>query len=103
MQIFFPLKREQESEHVVSTVQTCMKEYGFTVEQANEKLLGIIEETWMDISEEVLQQKHPMPLLEKAVNLGRSMDFIYKREDAYTVPHNLKSTISSVCVDLVWI
>jgi hypothetical protein len=75
--LFF-LKREQASEHVVSTVQTCMKEYGFTVEQAKEKLGALIDEAWMDIVEECLDGGHPMALLEKAVNLARGMDHMYK-------------------------
>ena len=57
---FRPFKREQASEHVVSTVQTCMKQYGVTAEQANEKLRVVIEEAWMDIVEEYLNQKRPM-------------------------------------------
>jgi len=39
---------------MVSTVQTCAKEYGTTIEQAIEKLRELIEEAWMDITEECL-------------------------------------------------
>ncbi|KAG2551931.1 hypothetical protein PVAP13_9KG443700 [Panicum virgatum] len=91
--------REQASEHVVSTVQTCMKEYGFTVEQAKEKLGALIDEAWMDIVEECLDGGHPMALLEKAVNLARGMDHMYKRDDAYTFPLGLKDAIASTFVD----
>lgn len=93
------MKREQASEHVASTVQTCMKQYGVTVEKANEKLIIIIEESWMDIVEECLDRKHPMVLLETAVNLARTMDFMYKREDAYTLSSVLKNVITSIYVD----
>nr|QBA83585.1 terpene synthase family protein [Chrysopogon zizanioides] len=94
-------EREQTSEHVGSTVQTCMKQYGVTVEEANEKLRVIIEEAWMDIVEECLEQKRPMALLETAVNVARTMDFMYKREDAYTLSFSLKDVIASMYVNSV--
>ncbi|KAK3120868.1 hypothetical protein QOZ80_8BG0642880 [Eleusine coracana subsp. coracana] len=94
-------KREQASEHVASTVQTCMKQYRVTVEEANEKLRTIIEESWMDIVEECLDRKHPMEFLEKAVNTARTMDFMYKREDAYTLSFSLKDVIASMYVNPV--
>ncbi|TKW05096.1 hypothetical protein SEVIR_7G154300v4 [Setaria viridis] len=94
-------EREQTSDHVVSTVQTCMKEYGFTVAQANKKLGETVEEAWMDIVQECLDQKHPMAVLEKAVNLARTMDFIYKREDAYTLSYSLKDIMTSLYVNFV--
>ncbi|KAL6856832.1 hypothetical protein ACP4OV_018214 [Aristida adscensionis] len=94
-------EREQSSEHVVSTVQTCMKQYGVTVEQANEKLRVVIEKAWMDILQECLDQKYPMALLDKAVNLARTMDFMYKREDAYTLSFSLKDVIDSMYIKFV--
>ncbi|CAL5009974.1 unnamed protein product [Urochloa decumbens] len=94
-------EREQASEHVASTVQTCMKKYGITVEEANRKLRVIIEKAWMDIVQECLDQKHPMALLEKAVDLGRTIDFMYKHEDAYTLSFSLKDTIASLYVNFV--
>ncbi|CAO2199976.1 unnamed protein product [Urochloa humidicola] len=95
------LKREQASEHVASTVQTCMKQYGITVEEANKKLKVIIEKAWMDIVQECLDQKHPVELLEKTVDLGRTMDFMYKHEDAYTLSFRLKHIIASMYVNFV--
>lgn len=85
----------------MSTVQTCMKQYGVTREEANDKLRVIIEEAWMDILEEYLDQKHPMTLLEKAVNVAQTMDFMYKREDAYTFSFSLKDVIASMYVNSV--
>ena len=76
-----------------------MKQYGVTVEQANEKLRVIIEEAWMDIVQEYLDQKRPMEFLEKSVDVARTMDFIYKHDDAYTVPLSLKNTITSMYVN----
>nr|CAB3479911.1 unnamed protein product [Digitaria exilis] len=94
-------KREQASVHVVSTVQTCMKQYGLTAEQAKQKLTAMIEEAWMDIIEDYLNQKRPMELLEKAVDVARTMDFFYKYDDAYTLPLSLKDTLTSMYVNSV--
>ncbi|KAF8712833.1 hypothetical protein HU200_028606 [Digitaria exilis] len=94
-------EREQASIHVVSTVQTCMKQYGVTAEQAKQKLSVTIEEAWMDIVEDYLDQKHPMELLEKSVDVARTMDFFYKYDDAYTLPLSLKDTLTSMYVDSV--
>ncbi|KAJ1288649.1 hypothetical protein BS78_02G104000 [Paspalum vaginatum] len=95
-------EREQASKHVASTVQACMKENGIMrVDQANEKLRALIDEAWMDIIQGYLQRAHPTELLEKAVNVARIMDNIYKRDDAYTNPHSLKDTVTSIYVNPV--
>nr|CAB3482081.1 unnamed protein product [Digitaria exilis] len=94
-------EREQASVHVVSTVQTCMKQYGVTAEQAKEKLRVTIEEAWKDIVEDYLDLKRPMELMEKSVDLARTIDFFYKYDDAYTLPLRVKDTLSSMYVDSV--
>ena len=99
--VFIFLKREQGSDHMVSTVQTCTIEHGITVVEANEKLKVIIEEAWMDIVHERLLKKHSMVLLEKATNLARTMDFMYKREDEYTLSFSLKKTLTSLYVNFI--
>lgn len=76
-----------------------MKEYGITVDHANEKLRALIDEAWMDIVQGCLDQTHPMELLEKAVNVARGMDNMYKRDDAYTHPDSLKDTVNSMYVN----
>ena len=62
---------------MVSTVQACAKEHGVTIEEAIEKLRKLIEEAWMDIIEECLSQLQPIALLERVINLARTMDFMY--------------------------
>lgn len=53
----------------------------------------------MDINEECMQPTaHPMAVLQRAVNLARTMDFLYKREDAYTLSYSIKQTLTSVYV-----
>jgi (-)-germacrene D synthase len=93
------LQREQASlDHVASTVQTCMKQYEVTEEEANEKLRAINEMAWMDIVQDNLEQERPIALLDTAINVARIADFLYKREDAYTLPFSLKDIIGSMYV-----
>ncbi|KAJ1267208.1 hypothetical protein BS78_07G038700 [Paspalum vaginatum] len=94
-------EREQASDHMASTVQTCMKQYGVTVGEAIEKLKEIVEKAWMDMVQECLDQKYPLVLLEKAVNFARILDFYYKSEDLFTNPSNLKPTLMSLFVEFV--
>nr|CAB3482105.1 unnamed protein product [Digitaria exilis] len=96
MNDIMPHEREQASDHMESTVQTCMKQYGVTVEEAIEKLNVIVEKAWMDMIQECLDQKYPMLLLEKVVSFAQSIDFFYKSEDLYTLPWNLKDTLTSM-------
>jgi len=37
--------------------------------------------------------------LEKSVDVARTMDFFYKRDDAYTLPLSIKDTITSMYVN----
>jgi hypothetical protein len=75
-----------------------MKVHGVTVEQAEGKLRGLIDEAWMDVVEGCPDGKHPTTLLEKMVNLAQGMD-MYKRGDAYTLPIGLKHATTSMLVD----
>jgi predicted RNase H-like HicB family nuclease len=86
---------------MVSTVQACAKEHGITIEQATEKLRELIEEAWMDITEECLAQPQPMALLDRAVNLARTMEFLYKDVDGYTESYAIKDTLGSLYVNLI--
>lgn len=86
---------------MASTVQTCMKQYAVTVEEAIEKLREIVEEAWMDIVEGCLDQEYPMALLGKVVTFAQSLDFMYKHEDAYTLNSNLKDLLTSLLVKFV--
>ncbi|AQK40889.1 terpene synthase23 [Zea mays] len=95
-------KREASNNTMVSTVQTCAKEYGTTtVEQAIEKIRELIEEAWMDITHECLRQPQPKALLERAVNLARTMDFLYKDADGYTDSRSIKGILDSLYVHLI--
>uniref|UniRef100_A0A804RHM3 Terpene synthase metal-binding domain-containing protein n=1 Tax=Zea mays TaxID=4577 RepID=A0A804RHM3_MAIZE len=92
-------EREQaSSDHVASTVQTCMKQYNVTIKEANEKLRAVIEEAWMDIVQDSLEQERPRALLDIAINVARVADFMYKREDAYTLSFVIKDIIASMYI-----
>ncbi|CAM0907199.1 unnamed protein product [Alopecurus aequalis] len=99
-------EREQYSgqQHGMSTVEACMVENSYTTkEDAYKKLRELIEESWMDISEEHLRltamQPAAAPLLEPVVDSTRMLDFLYKDHDAYTNPHTLKRVADSIYVD----
>ena len=79
-------------------MQACAREHDITTEEAIEKLREIIEEAWMDITEECLSQPQPTVLLERVVNLARTMDFLYKDVDAYTESCSIKDTLNSLYV-----
>ncbi|KAK8450643.1 hypothetical protein SEVIR_6G067002v4 [Setaria viridis] len=94
-------KREAASKNMVSTVQACPKEHGITIEQATEKLTELIEEAWMDITEECLAQAQPMALLGRVVSLARTMKFLCKDVDGYTESYSIKDTLDSLYVNLI--
>jgi len=78
-----------------------MKQYGVTVEEAIEKLGVILEKAWMDMVQECFDQEYPMALLEKVISFAQSVDFFYKREDLYTLPSNLKDTLTKMYVKFI--
>jgi hypothetical protein len=55
----------------------------------------------MDITEESLAQPQPMALLDRAVNLARTMEFLYKDVDGYTESYAIKDTLGSLYVNLI--
>uniref|UniRef100_A0ACD6AAX4 Uncharacterized protein n=1 Tax=Avena sativa TaxID=4498 RepID=A0ACD6AAX4_AVESA len=87
----------------MSTVEACMEENNYTAkEDAYSKLRELIEESWMDISEEHFRPagaQPPAQLLEVVVDATRMLDFLYKDQDAYTIPQALKRVADSIYVD----
>ncbi|KAM0876225.1 hypothetical protein ACQ4PT_036317 [Festuca glaucescens] len=98
-------EREQYSgqQQGMSTVEACMRENNYTSkEDAYHKLWDLIEESWMDITEERLRPpagQPAAPLLEAVVDATRMLDFLYKDHDAYTAPQALKRVADSIYVD----
>nr|XP_018684349.1 PREDICTED: alpha-humulene synthase-like [Musa acuminata subsp. malaccensis] len=76
---------EQTREHVASTVQCYMKEYGTNVHVACKKLQVQVDVAWKDINEECLNQTaFPVALLERITNYARMAENIYKHIDGNT-------------------
>ncbi|THU47929.1 hypothetical protein C4D60_Mb09t20850 [Musa balbisiana] len=66
---------EQTREHVASTVQCYMKEYGTNVHVACKKLQVLVDDAWKDINEECLNQTaFPIALLQRIVNFSRMIE-----------------------------
>uniref|UniRef100_A0A804JX72 Terpene synthase metal-binding domain-containing protein n=1 Tax=Musa acuminata subsp. malaccensis TaxID=214687 RepID=A0A804JX72_MUSAM len=91
---------EQTREHVASTVQCYMKEYGTNVYVACKKLQGLADDAWKDINEECLNPTaFPIALLERIVNFSRMIEHIYKYIDGYTnSSRKMKEYISLILV-----
>nr|XP_018684038.1 PREDICTED: alpha-humulene synthase-like isoform X2 [Musa acuminata subsp. malaccensis] len=76
---------EQTREHVASTVQCYMKEYGTNVHVACKKLQGLVDDAWKEINEECLNPTaFSIALLERIINYSRVAENIYKYIDGYT-------------------
>jgi hypothetical protein len=97
------MQREKMTRHVASTIESYMKEHKVPVHVAREIIQDMIEETWKDFNEEWFNTNNHMPkeLLERIFNLTRTMDFMYKQDDAYTNSHVIKDTISKLFVEHV--
>ncbi|THU43308.1 hypothetical protein C4D60_Mb00t07620 [Musa balbisiana] len=76
---------EQTREHVASTIQCYMKEFGTNVHVACENLQVMVEDAWKDVNEECLNPTAAsVPLLERIVNFLCLFNDIYKDIDGYT-------------------
>ncbi|XP_065048733.1 alpha-humulene synthase-like isoform X2 [Musa acuminata AAA Group] len=75
---------EQTREHVASTVQCYMKEYGTDVHVACKKLRGLVDDAWKEINEECLNSTFSIALLERIINYSRISENTYKYIDGYT-------------------
>ena len=89
--------------HVASTIESCVKEHKVPLEVARVKIQEMIDETWKDFNEEWFNTNNHVPkeLLERIFNLTRTMEFMYKQDDAYTNSHVIKDTISKLFVEHV--
>ncbi|XP_066331694.1 alpha-terpineol synthase, chloroplastic-like [Miscanthus floridulus] len=96
-------EREKMTCHVASTIESCMKEHKVPVHVARQIIQDMIEETWKDFNEEWFNTNNHVPkeLLERIFNLTRTMEFMYKQDDAYTNSHVIKDTISKLFVEHV--
>ena len=76
---------EQKRGRLASAIESCMKQYGVSEEQAYNEFHYQIENAWMDINQECLKPiAIPMLLLNRVLNLSRVLDAVYKEGDGYT-------------------
>ncbi|KAJ9549665.1 hypothetical protein OSB04_022208 [Centaurea solstitialis] len=94
-------KKEKEREHIPSSVECYMKEYGVSEEETCEILSKQVEDGWKVINKESLRPTCvPRPLLMPPINLARICDVVYKRGDAYTyVEKEMTHYINSLLVN----
>ncbi|KAI3728037.1 hypothetical protein L6452_16664 [Arctium lappa] len=92
-------KEEQERDHIASSVECYMKQYGVTEEETREIFSKQVEDGWKVINKESLRPTCiPRPLLMPPINLARVCDVLYKRGDDYNhagkeVIHYIKSLL----------
>ncbi|KAL1299345.1 hypothetical protein HN51_043789 [Arachis hypogaea] len=95
-------KFEQQREHVASAVESCMKQYDFSKEEAYEFIKKDINDSWKDMNEEYLKltEKIPRSILDCIVNLARICEFLYADfEDKYTNCELLNDHIMALLLD----
>jgi glycerol-3-phosphate O-acyltransferase len=99
--MFHLIQREQLTPHVASTIDSYMKEHNVSIEEARDKIHTLSEESWKDFNSDWLNpdNTYPKQLLERILNLTRTMEFMYNQEDNFTNCANLKDTIHSLFVE----
>ncbi|XP_062079321.1 alpha-humulene synthase-like [Humulus lupulus] len=94
-------KFEQERNHVTSTVECYMKQYGVFEKEACDELNKRVVNAWKEINEEFLKPTDvASPILVRALNLSRVIDLLYKNEDNYThVGKVTKDSVTALLID----
>ncbi|KAG6655106.1 hypothetical protein CIPAW_05G192700 [Carya illinoinensis] len=93
----------QERGHVVSALDSYMKQHGVSKHEAEEEFKKQIEDAWKNINSEFLKPTQvPKHFLDRVLNLARVIDVVYKDDDAYTnVTQVIVDGITSLLVDPV--
>nr|XP_029118060.1 alpha-humulene synthase isoform X2 [Elaeis guineensis] len=92
---------EHERKHVSSAVHCYIKEHGTSMQEACEKLLGMVEDDWKILNQECLSTTAvPKSLIMRIINLARIMEIIYRKYDSYTHSSGImKDHITSLLVE----
>ncbi|GLU23523.1 hypothetical protein SLE2022_395210 [Rubroshorea leprosula] len=91
---------ERQRDHHASAVECYMKQHCVSKEEAVESLKREIVDAWKVINKERMKPTiFPTPLITRIVNMTRTLDLIYKDDDAYTRSYLLKDQIASLFVD----
>ncbi|KAK2657891.1 hypothetical protein Ddye_010943 [Dipteronia dyeriana] len=90
---------EHKRAHVVSGVECYMKQYEVSTEEANEKLMKVVENAWKDMNEECMKPTPiPLQLLIPIVNVARLTEVTYLEKDGYTNPQYIKDHITQLYI-----
>ncbi|KAM3382980.1 terpene synthase 17 isoform X1 [Capsicum galapagoense] len=95
-------EEEQKRGDVATAIECYMNEYNVTKEEAYMKIRNMIENYWKVLNEEYLKLTGVIPrvLLMSIVNFTRTVEVLYKDEDAFTFSkNNLKEVISGMLID----
>ncbi|KAK1410874.1 hypothetical protein QVD17_37415 [Tagetes erecta] len=99
-------KEDQERKHVVTTVESYMKQHDVKEEEACDLINQQVEDAWKDMNRELLICKDvPLRLIMTVFNMARVMDTLYKYQDNFThvgeeFIHNIKSLlVHAISVD----
>ncbi|KVH54711.1 hypothetical protein Ccrd_025694 [Cynara cardunculus var. scolymus] len=80
-------KEEQERKHVASCVETYMKQYDATEQDAYDYFNKKVEDAWKDINRESLIIKEvPRPLIMRVINMTRTTHYLYRDGENFTHP-----------------
>lgn len=92
-------KREQREKHCVSTVQCYMKQHELTMDEACEQIKELTEDSWKFMIEQGLALKeYPIIVPRTVLEFARTVDYMYKEADKYTVSHTIKDMLTSLYV-----
>ncbi|XP_038709908.1 probable terpene synthase 6 [Tripterygium wilfordii] len=96
-------KEEQKRGHVASSVECFMKQYGVSTEEEVVQDFQIrVANAWKDINEECVRPTAvSLHLLMPILNLTRIIDVVYKKEDGYSNPVNLKEHVKSLFIQQI--
>ncbi|KAF4371202.1 hypothetical protein F8388_020929, partial [Cannabis sativa] len=93
---------EQERNHIPSTVECYMKQYGVSEKEAIEELNKRVVNYWKEINEDFIRPTvMPFPILVRVLNVTKVLDLLYKNgDDQYThVGKLFKESIAALLID----
>nr|WBW04448.1 terpene synthase [Ficus microcarpa] len=95
-------KFEHQREHPPSSVESYMKQYGASEEEAYKELSELVVNAWNDMNEECLKKTMPKQILDVAINFARTVDVLYSVEDSFThVKKPQMDAVTSMLIDPV--
>lgn len=94
-------KFEQNRKHVATAVEIYIKQFGVSQEEAYEKLHGLVEDGWKNLTEDMFRPTDvPRPLLLQILNLTRILHEVYKIDlDGYTMSKKVQHKVAAILID----